>query len=716
MIALITENTHIISKLGTFVPDKKRSKDFLTYKNIEAFRTEWECLFNFLVVFVDYKKVEPEVMKKYKSDVNASYCVAILNEKELHDNFQFYLDLGFDEVISEKIHAYEINRNQFSKSSEKFSISSSTYKNIDDALSIYTNEIKCILDDKGVIIHVSFSALEILGYNKNELVGKNIFEFVVGKDLLGIFKTIGDVSGLEENKDYIFQFKHKEGNRVYLKVRFLKRIDETLGQNLVLFAQDVTSLIETQDKLKLSQIRWDSLTQNTPLTLCITDVNLVVNFINKLPKSVSGIDENIEDYIGQNVLNFVQESQVYEAENFIHQVLKKGYASNFEFVGGNRERIYSVTASIIENHEVKEGILFILEDITETIQIRDRLIREEIKNRRLFENNLSGMMRLNEFGEITECNFAMIRILGLNNPEVLIGIKVSELMSEEIMKVIEQSINEKRNFENVELDFSYNNCKYWLLLNISTIEVMGAKFVEIMAKDISLLKQKMEELKMQKNQSYKYQSMLLSSQLNPHFIFNALNSMQYYILHDDVEEGLNFVSDFSSLIRQVLQNSTRSLVSLQEEILFLKNYLTVEKHRLKGKLSYIFEVDDLLDVKNDAIPPMLIQPYVENTIVHGFSHKTDTGNIKLSFKSEEDYICCVIEDDGVGRMFSQKMNLKQTQDRKKSLSMSINSKRLELFEQQFDKRFKINVIDKLNDDKECEGTIVEIYIPYLNFH
>ncbi|NJO90167.1 MAG: histidine kinase [Chloroflexia bacterium] len=141
----------------------------------------------------------------------------------------------------------------------------------------------------------------------------------------------------------------------------------------------------------------------------------------------------------------------------------------------------------------------------------------------------------------------------------------------------------------------------------------------------------------------------LRAQMNPHFIFNSLNSINNFILKNESEQASEFLTKFSRLVRQVLQNSRNKLVSLEDEFSALKLYIELEQVRFDNKFQYEIICDNYLDTNLVLIPPLLIQPYVENAIWHGLMHKETNGSITVKVYQEEEKLFFIIADDGIGR-------------------------------------------------------------------
>ena len=171
-----------------------------------------------------------------------------------------------------------------------------------------------------------------------------------------------------------------------------------------------------------------------------------------------------------------------------------------------------------------------------------------------------------------------------------------------------------------------------------------------------LIQENLEDaLKNQKRQ-HELELKALRSQMNPHFVHNSLNAIQYYIQQNDVETSEEYLAKFSKLMRQFFDFSRQKTISLTEEISLLNNYLYIEKLRFEDKINYTIEIDDNLDPEEEQIPAMLLQPIVENAVNHGLFHKKGSGEIKISFKYiNENSFRVIIEDDGIGINASKAM-------------------------------------------------------------
>jgi LytS/YehU family sensor histidine kinase len=204
----------------------------------------------------------------------------------------------------------------------------------------------------------------------------------------------------------------------------------------------------------------------------------------------------------------------------------------------------------------------------------------------------------------------------------------------------------------------------------------------------------------------------LRQQMNPHFIFNTLNSIQYYMYQHDKLATNNYLTKFSSLMRKVLENSQHTSILLRDEIEALTLYLELEMIRFKDKFDFEIKIDDDIDPLLYKVPTMLIQPYVENSISHGLMPSEGKGLVKIYLKLENQYISCTIEDNGIGRDASQELK-KNKESNHNSLGTQIIASRLDLVNALYGTNLKTIYTDLKNVNGDPEGTRVEIQIPII---
>ncbi|MFK7970320.1 MAG: histidine kinase [Bacteroidia bacterium] len=201
----------------------------------------------------------------------------------------------------------------------------------------------------------------------------------------------------------------------------------------------------------------------------------------------------------------------------------------------------------------------------------------------------------------------------------------------------------------------------------------------------------------------------LVGQMNPHFIFNSLNTFNSYIATADTQQANRFLSDFSRLMRLVLEYSGHDFVPLPKEIEVLKLYLKLEHGRFSENFDYYIEVAEDLDLDAIEIPPMLLQPYAENAIWHGLRYKKTKGQLLIKMYSEGQKLKVLIQDDGIGRSKSAALKTHNQQQKSNSLGMKNTARRADLISTLFKKSMQIHVND-LYPEKEETGTAVLVEI------
>ncbi|WP_235299462.1 sensor histidine kinase [Portibacter marinus] len=201
------------------------------------------------------------------------------------------------------------------------------------------------------------------------------------------------------------------------------------------------------------------------------------------------------------------------------------------------------------------------------------------------------------------------------------------------------------------------------------------------------------------------ESETLRAQMNPHFIFNSMNSIKSYIIKNDKENAADYLTIFSELIRSVLRNSMMKEISLSDELEALELYMRLENIRLKDKFTYCIEIGEDLNPNQVAFPPLIIQPFVENSIWHGFINKVGKGHLRIKVSREANVIHVMVKDDGIGRIASRK--IENVRKRKRSFGISITETRLQNIMQ----NCHIDIED-LEAENGGTGTIVRMSLPF----
>ena len=212
-------------------------------------------------------------------------------------------------------------------------------------------------------------------------------------------------------------------------------------------------------------------------------------------------------------------------------------------------------------------------------------------------------------------------------------------------------------------------------------------------------------------QNIQLKQRLFRSQMNPHFIFNSLASIQNSIINEEPMKASKYLARFSKLVRNILDSSAAETITLEDEINTIENYLTLQKIRYPEMINFNVSVDDALDVEATLIPPMLAQPFIENAIEHGLKSKEVKGNIEVRFIKKNETLVLEIEDDGIGRHQAQE-NLKAHDPTHKSMATGITQERFNVLNRKKKRKIHLNIIDLKDESGEASGTKVVIEIPF----
>ena len=261
-----------------------------------------------------------------------------------------------------------------------------------------------------------------------------------------------------------------------------------------------------------------------------------------------------------------------------------------------------------------------------------------------------------------------------------------------------------------------------LFLLLSVLALAG-----IFAYRVFFLKRKNERLRMQseltvqrlesekkyaelRRQAADLQMRALRSQMNPHFIFNSLSSINWYILKNDKDTASDYLTRFSRLMRMVL-NSQQPMIPLEDELKMLQLYLDLERLRFENAFDYSITFNNATEAATISIPPMLLQPFCENAIWHGFRNKDGQGHININIRTEDNLLECIITDNGIGRQQASALKIKSAK-KEKSRGLEITRERLALYSEENNEIAGFEIEDIADENDKCAGTRVILKIAY----
>jgi putative methionine-R-sulfoxide reductase with GAF domain len=232
-------------------------------------------------------------------------------------------------------------------------------------------------------------------------------------------------------------------------------------------------------------------------------------------------------------------------------------------------------------------------------------------------------------------------------------------------------------------------------------EAIAAEEIQKREHDLLSVKKEIAELKLT----------ALQAQMNPHFIFNSLNSINWYILKNKSAEASTYLTKFSKLVRLILDNSKSLSIPLLNELEALRLYLDLEAMRFEDTFDYAIQTDDEVDLEVVMIPPLILQPFVENAIWHGLLHKEGKGNLLIQIYPDNGHLKCIVQDDGIGRRASVRLKAADTPTHE-SKGLKLTSDRIRLLHKDYIKENTIRVIDLVDANGLSLGTRVEVLLPY----
>jgi hypothetical protein len=426
--------------------------------------------------------------------------------------------------------------------------------------------------------------------------------------------------------------------------------------------------------------------------------------------------KNSEDYkslgsLFTNIGSILEEQDEYNnAKNYFLKALNNYTKTN-------------ITSNIITAHNNLGNISTKLDDLKKAehhlLKAQELLVGtknnySQVKN---FEGLISLYSKSNRYKKAYNAQQLLIKlndsILGIEKQKAIEDIQTKY----EVDKKTLETENAKK-AEKIALIEAEENKKYlWysVIIGLLVITILGLYlfiYRNRKRQQLTLLKlnQAQKELDLEK-QYHSSELKALKSQMNPHFLFNAMNSIQSLILKGNKEEAYTYLTKFASLIRENLNMSEKDFIPFDDEFQLLSTYLQLEKLRFKSDFEYTFEGENSID--DIKIPSMIIQPFIENAIKHGLLHKDGSKTLIINFNQTKSILICTITDNGIGREASLNIN-KAITHKPKSLATGFISKRFQLLKEYYNTDLGFEYIDLKENNTIC-GTQVIIKIPFTSY-
>jgi PAS domain S-box-containing protein len=475
---------------------------------------------------------------------------------------------------------------------------------------------------------------------------------------------------------------------------------------------DITFFKEAEEKLKSSEAKFSKVFENYPdFIMVVRESDLIVADVNQRVKSVLGFEK--EEVIGRSAREMDLFLNEEERQRYIWEYNIEGY-TDYECTWKRKDgRIIQVMITGIRvDIEGQYYRMSVVRDITE--------IRQVEREKELAQANLTATINNTEV--LIWSVDRQLNLITFNTPffesikknsgvEVKIGSNVFDpLITPEGQEI---KANWIKNYtralagEVVTLEESSFGTHFQFSLSpiiedniITGVSVFADNVTELNAsnRELAEANKKISELKL----------MALRSVMSPHFIFNVLNSIQFFIAKNDRLNAINYLSTFSKLIRSVLTHSITNKIKLSDEIELLRNYVHLEMTRFESKFDFVLNVNSDIDADSFELPSLLIQPYVENAILHGLYNKPEKGRLTIKIDEEDEHLIFKIEDNGIGRAEAMKLREKNFPAHK-SMGIKVTEERLKLINQQNIAGFEIEDLT-LNGEPCGTRVIIKIAI------
>ena len=564
--------------------------------------------------------------------------------------------------------------------------------------------ITIIREEDLVLIDANQKFYELLGYRREEILGTpvgnlNLFVFPSDKEKhYAIYFEQGSVS-------YECPWRRKDGRVIHVLISGV-RIQLQDKFYMMSIVKDVTDRKAAEERfLKAFDLSPD-------LMLIIRENDLVFVEANRKIEELSGF--NREEILGFNSeqkefeiwADFEEKKSFFEIYNRTGNAFQEAKLRRKD--GATFYALVSAQRIVLtdENH-----MIVVIRDITERKKEQEQLVLSQANLNATINNTEVLIWSVDRnFNLITFNKPFAIYIKNQYGIEVRAGARIFQpeghADSAEMRKKWEQIYMRALSGEIITLEetrFSID-FQYSLSPIIEGDQIVG---VSIFADNITERKAHDRELAEANKKVGELKLMALRSAMSPHFVFNVLNSIQFFIAKNDRLNAINYLSTFSKLIRSILTHSVNNKIKLADEIEMLKNYVELEMTRFENKFNFVLDVDPEVDVDGIEIPSLLIQPYVENAILHGLYKKLEKGTLQIRIGEHDGALVFEIEDDGIGREAAIKLR-KENFPTHKSMGIKLTEERLRLINEHHRAAFEIE--DLMNEQGPC-GTRVRISVP-----
>ncbi|MCB9225066.1 MAG: tetratricopeptide repeat protein [Crocinitomicaceae bacterium] len=411
------------------------------------------------------------------------------------------------------------------------------------------------------------------------------------------------------------------------------------------------------------------------------------------------INEKINDdyyasliYSGLGV-NSMKQKKFDQALNYLNKALE--YSNSSNNIPSEAAVLANMGQTFMEMEDYENAEKVLLESYQKTIDVDDKYLQKQL---------LTTLIELYSSSDQYDLAYTyQVKLTDLRDSLLSKDIMV-ELATAEMK--YENAQNEKRILElqvqNERQSFMLKRSQYQMIIGFSLLALVVISLVLIYQRNRSRNEAKIQA----------FENKMFRLQIKPHFIFNVLSSIQGYMNLNESKQASVYLSKFARLIRNVLEQSRKDFIPISKEIQNLQYYMELQQLRYEDCFEFDFKVDDQIDPEIILIPPMLVQPIVENAIEHGLSRMSNDGKISIEFKRDNKTLKVVIQDNGVGILLANQENKDNIESERESLSTQMIREQLSYFNAQLKGDFSID-FEHVHPDSERRGTRVVLRIPYI---
>lgn len=567
-----------------------------------------------------------------------------------------------------------------------------------------------ITDFQGNFLDANSSFCKMFDYSLDELLHMNISETIDSAELADhpiLFERLAEgVHVFNERR-----MKTRDGSIREVEAN-VKKVDES---RIMAIIRDVTELRKAQKQIQISEAKFRGAFEYSAIGMSIVSLDGIWLMVNREFENMVGY--STEELIGRHFRDLTHADDLPENLQLFDEA-RSGERETYRM----EKRYIHKDGSVVW---VRLNVSTIKDDMHRPVycvaQIED-ITHDKIANEKLMVSQANLRATINNTNILIWSVDSDFRLITFNDTFVKYMKKHYGVDLEPGLKIFRGDLNDdklgmisrwteryERALAGETFQFEETRIGQDLHYSVNPIRegenIIG---VSVFAENVTRQKEHDRELAEANKKIEELKLMALRSVMSPHFIFNVLNSIQFYIARNDRLNAINYLSTFSKLIRSILNHSVTNRIKLIEEVEMLRNYVHLEMTRFEEKFHFVMDVSSALDMESVEIPSLLVQPYVENAILHGLYNRKSPGTLTIRIKEGQDSVVFEIEDDGVGR--AEAMRVKQQNfPSHKSVGIRLTEERLKLINQQNSASFEI---EDLIDTEGPAGTRVRISIPY----